>query len=368
MYPARKLPATANDERHARYSFDMLCTRTSLIRRWRSASRLAFLAALCGAAGCDRSAASSAGAGPAAGDSEVRLGYFANLTHAQAVLAVESGELAEALRPARLKTQVFNAGPSLIEALFAGEIDIGYVGPSPALNAHAKSRGAGVRIIAGAAANGVAIVVRKDSGIENLAGLKGRRIATPQLGNTQDVSARHYLIHQLGQENADNVMAVSNAEQLPMMERGQIDAAWAPEPWAARLVIEAGGRLLAEEKDLWPGGEFTLALVITSPEFLSRRPDAVKAVLRVHRAWTKRLNAAPGDFTPQLAAALLKLTGKPLPAGALEQALQRTRFTDEPLAHTLETFAAWSYDLGLSRARPDLTGLVDTAILRSLSD
>lgn len=321
------------------------------------------LLGLAGAA-CDRSRP-AAGGGPA---ESVRLGYFANITHAQAVLAVESGELAAALQPVQLRTQLFNAGPALIEALFAGEIDIGYVGPSPALNAHARSRGAGLRIIAGAAANGVAIVVRGDSGIRSLADLKDRLIATPQLGNTQDVSARHYLMHTLGRTNTDNVLAISNAEQLAMMERGQIDAAWSPEPWAARLIVEAGGRLLAEEKDLWPGGEFTLALLVSTPEYLAAHPDVVRTVLAVHRAWTRRLNADWRACEPQLAAALRKLTGKAIPAAALQQALQRTKFTAEPLEASLQTFAGWAFELGLARDRPDLTGLVDTAILRSLAD
>src|SRR5271169_477516 len=125
--------------------------------------------------------------------SSVRLGYFANVTHAQAVLGVASGDYAQAIAPAELKTKIFNAGPSLIEALFAGEIDIGYVGPGPVISAQARSHGQGIRVVAGAAANGVVVVVRKDSGITSLAQLAGKRLATPQLGNTQDLSARHYL-------------------------------------------------------------------------------------------------------------------------------------------------------------------------------
>src|SRR5436305_14035462 len=142
---------------------------------------------------------------------EVRIGYFANLSHAQAVLGVSSGEFERAIAPAKLKTKVFNAGPSLIEALFAGEIDVGYVGPGPALSAHVKSRGEGIRLIAGAAANGVVIVARKDSGIEKLEDLKGNRLATPHYGNTQDLAARHYLTAVLHQEQLDNVIPVANA-------------------------------------------------------------------------------------------------------------------------------------------------------------
>ncbi|MFO0838727.1 MAG: aliphatic sulfonate ABC transporter substrate-binding protein [Phycisphaerae bacterium] len=321
-------------------------------------------------AGCNPPSApqGETGTGGRANLAEVRIGYFANLTHAQAVLGVASGEFAAAVKPSTLSTKVFNAGPSLIEALFADEIDIGYVGPSPALNAHAKSHGQGIRIVAGAAANGVAIVVRKDAGIERLDDLKGKRIATPQLGNTQDVSARHFLINKLGQPNADNVIPVANAEQLAMMDRGQIDAAWAPEPWAARLIVEARGKLLAEEKELWPGGEFTLAVIVVSPRFLSEHPDTVKAILRVHQTLTARLNHEPDKCAAELGAALNKLTGKTIPPAAFSQAMQRTKFTTEPLAETLKTFATWAFEMGLSKDAPDLAGLVDTTILRSITE
>jgi NitT/TauT family transport system substrate-binding protein len=304
----------------------------------------------------------------AAGDppKEVRLGYFANVTHAQAVLGVSSGEFQKALPGSRLETKTFNAGPALVEALFAGEIDIGYVGPSPAINAYAKSRGEGIRVVAGAAANGVVIVAAPKSGIKTMADLKGKRIATPQLGNTQDVSARHYLTTELGQANADNVVPVPNAEQASMMSRGQIDAVWAVEPWGARLVAEAGGTIIGEEKDLWPGGEFVLTLVVVSPQFLKEHPAEVEAVLGVHRAWTARLSADPGAQAPALAEALTGLTGKAMSAEIVGAAISRVKFTDEPLESTLQTFAQWAYDLGFTKESPTVKGLVDPSLLNKL--
>jgi NitT/TauT family transport system substrate-binding protein len=307
--------------------------------------------------GCERPA--TGGATPA----EVRIGYFANLTHAQAVLGVASGDFARAISPAKLTTRVFNAGPSLIEALFAGEIDIGYIGPSPAINGYQKSKREGLKIISGAAANGVGIVARANSGIQKLEDLKGMRIATPQLGNTQDVAARHFVMHNLGQPNADNVIPISNAEQLGLMQRGQIDAAWAPEPWAARLVVEAGGRLLAEEKDLWEQKRFTLTVVIASPDFLKRQPELARKLLRTHQVWTARLASDPEATLPLLGRALYELTGKTIPPEAFRAACFRTEFTDQPLAETLQTFAGWSYDLGFAKEQPDLEGLVDTTLL-----
>lgn len=301
--------------------------------------------------------------GESAAVKEVRLGYFANLTHAQALLGVASGEYERAVVPASLKTQVFNAGPSLIEALLAGEIDIGYVGPGPAINAHSKTRGRGIRVICGAAANGVVIVVAKDSGIEKLQDLKGKRIATPQLGNTQDISARHYLLDVLKQENADNILPISNAEQASMMARGQIDAAWSPEPWGTRITAEAGGRVLAEEKELWPDKRFGLTLVVTTPEFLERHPEVVGRFLESHASWTARLSQTPEKYAPDLSKAIGDLTGQNIPEAIIAEAIKRVTFTDDPLPASLATFAQWSYDLGFLKQPPDVRGLVDTTLL-----
>jgi NitT/TauT family transport system substrate-binding protein len=297
---------------------------------------------------------------------EVRLGYFANLSHAQAVLGVASGEFEKAVAPAKFKTKVFNAGPSLIEALFAGEVDIGYVGPGPALAANARSKGQGIRVISGAAANGVVIVARKDSGIHTLADLAGRRVATPQHGNTQDIAARHYLAATLGQKDLANVLPIPNSEQAGMMSRGQIDAAWSPEPWGSRLVAETGATILAQEKDLWPGKQFALAVVVTTPEFLRDHPDVVARVLGVHHAWTQRLVADPRAQLPHLNAALFALTGKKLPPGVLDSALGRVTFTDDPLEQTFRTMGQWTYDLGFEQHPARLGSLFDLAVLKEL--
>ena len=310
--------------------------------------------------GCKRSSA-AASAPP-----QVRLGYFANITHAQAVLGVSSGDFSSAIAPARLKTQVFNAGPSLIEALLAGEIDIAYVGPGPALNAQSITHGQGIRVIAGAAANGVVIVARDDSGIKSLDDLKDKKLATPQHGNTQDISARHYLQSVLKQPALDNVLTISNAEQVGMMTRGQIDAAWAPEPWGSLLVAQANAHVVAEEKDLWPDKQFVLTVVVTTPEFLADHPDLVEKMLHVHHDWTTRLSANRSEYESLLDHALFSLTNKRLPNGVLSGALARVKFTDDPGQQAFRTLGAWSYELGFQRQKPDLTGLFDETILRKL--
>jgi NitT/TauT family transport system substrate-binding protein len=296
-------------------------------------------------------------------DRPIVIGHFANLTHAQAVLGAAAGDFARALAPTQAETKVFNAGPSLIEALFAGAIDIGYVGPGPVISAFMRSRGRGIRVIAGAAANGVVIVARKGSGIASLADLSGRRLATPQLGNTQDISARHYLTTVLGQKDLGNVVPVDNAEQASMFQRGELDAAWAPEPWGQRLITETGAALVAEEKDLWPRGEFALTHVVTTPRFLERHGDVVQGVLAAHHAWTQRLSAQPEAYVAPLGDALFALTGKRLPPAVLPRALGRVRFLDDPGAATLETYARWRFELGFEQAAADLSDLVDPRAL-----
>jgi NitT/TauT family transport system substrate-binding protein len=291
--------------------------------------------------------------------SVVRFGYFANLTHAQAVLGVATGDYAKAIAPAKLETKLFNAGPSVIEALFAGELDVAYIGPGPAISGFSKSRGQGLVVVSGAAANGVAIVAREGSGITKLEDLAGKRVATPQLGNTQDVAARHFLKTVLGQKNLDNVVPVTNAEQAALMSRGEIDAAWAPEPWAERLMTETGAKLVGEEKDLWPNKEFALTYVIASPEFAKKHRPTLEALLASHRTFTAKLSADPAGQLPTLAEALFQLTGKKLPEGVLPRALARVKFTDAADQATLETYATWTFDLGFEREKPDVSKMVD---------
>ena len=148
---------------------------------------------------------------------------------------------------------------------------------------------------------------------------------------------------------------------------GGIDAAWVPEPWGQRLVGETGATVLAEEKDLWPSKEFLLTLVVTTPEFLAKRPEVVEAVLKAHRTWTRRLTDEPEKYQAALGDALFTLSGKRLPPGVLPAALQRVRFVDDPGLDTLRTFAIWKHDLGIDRAEADIGGLVDTTALKRAS-
>jgi NitT/TauT family transport system substrate-binding protein len=308
--------------------------------------------------GCNQSDSSqSSGAAPPP-LAEVRLGFFPNVTHAQAILGVSSGDFAAAVAPARFTPQPFNAGPGLIDALNAHQIDVGYVGPGPVINAFAQSHGQGIRVISGSAANGVLIVAAKGSGITRLSDLKGKKIATPQKRNTQDIAARHYVTAVLGQSDSENVLPIENAEQLTLMQQGKVDAAWVPEPWGSVLIANAGATLVAEEKDLWPSKQFDLTVMVTTPEFLAAHPDTIQQLLKVHRDWTNRLTNDPAGCVPKLEAGLASFTAKPLPEGVVASSLTHVKFTTDVSQATFDTNAQWAFDLGFTRSKTDLTGLI----------
>ncbi len=318
------------------------------------------IAALCGAVALPWRSAAPA---PEAAARVVRIGYLPNFTHAQAVAGAERGDFGRALAGVKVEFRTFNAGPALIEALFAGEIDLGYVGPSPTVNAYAKSGGEEIRVIAGAAANGAAVVVQPGAGIEKPEDLLGKRIATPQYGNTQDVAARFFVTQTLKGKLADaggdtTIVNAENADILTLLRKGDIDAAWVPEPWATRLVAEAGGRILFEEKSQWPGGKFTITNVIARRGFLEANGDLVKRFLEAHDGLTAWLNANPEEGAKVVNDGIRRVTGKALPTETLRQAWSRVEFTTDPLIETTKEQAKRAFAIGQSKAVPDFSRLL----------
>jgi NitT/TauT family transport system substrate-binding protein len=280
----------------------------------------------------------------------LRLGYFATLTHAPALTGVESGRFARALSPVRLETRTFNAGPAAMEALLGGAIDVAYVGPSPALSAFLRSRGRALRVIAGAASGGALFVVRPAAGIRTAADLHHRRLATPQLGNTQDVALRTYLAaHGLSPEEQGGdvqVIPLSNADILTQFRLGHLDGAWVPEPWASRLQLEAGGVVFHDERDLWPARRFATTVVVARTEYLHHAPGNVACFLRAHAAEVAHLRAHPDDARTTANAALGRLLGRPLSPSVLTSAWSRIDFTTDPLPDTLTRSARAAQSLG----------------------
>lgn len=302
----------------------------------------------------------------------VRLGYFPNITHSQAVLGVATGQFARALGSGvELKTKVFNAGPSVIEALFAGELDLGYIGPNPAINGYVRSGGEALRIIAGATSGGAALVVREGAGIRTAGDFHGKRVASPQLGNTQDVAVRAWLMKQgyrLKQKGGDvEVIPLKNPDQLSLFLKGEIDAAWTVEPWVSRLIREGHGRLFLDERSLWPEGKFVTAHVIVRTKFLRDHPDLVRRFLEAHVELTRWINAHPNEAKRQLNAELRRLTGQALPARVVDDAFTRLEVTYDPVRQSLLGAADAAFELGfLGRKRPDLSGIYDLKLLNEV--
>ena len=300
---------------------------------------------------------------------ELKLGYFGNITHAPALIGVSQGLIAKSLGDTRLSTQVFNAGPAAIEALNAGALDATYIGPNPALNSYVKSRGESVSIIAGAASGGAQLVVKP--GISSAADLAGKKLATPQLGGTQDVALRAWLGAQGYRTSTDGggdvaINPTENAQTLKLFQDGKLDGAWLPEPWASRLVLEAGAKVLVDEKDLWEKGEFITTVLIVNKKFAAAHPDTVKALLKGHVESVDWLNAAPAaEKSTVLNAALQESAGAALPADVMDRSLTNIAFTVDPLAGTYTKLLQDGVDAGTTR-QADITGIFDLAALNSV--
>jgi NitT/TauT family transport system substrate-binding protein len=301
----------------------------------------------------------------------VHAGYFPNVSHSQGLVGRATGAFDRALGPAHIDWKTFNAGPSVIEAVFAGALDLAYVGPNPTIAGYTRSRGEALRVIAGATSGGVALVVRPAANINKPEDFHGKRVASPQLGNTQDVALRAWLLAhglKLREKGGDvQVIPIPNPDQLTLFLKGEIDAAWAPEPWASRLMEEANARLFLDERDLWPNRQFVTAHLIVGTQFLRQHPDLVKKWLRAHVELTDWINKNPGEAQKILNQQIQKDTGKALPATVLQSAFNRLLVTYDPIGASLLKSAQWAYETGLlGRQRPDLTGLYDLSLLNEV--
>ena len=301
----------------------------------------------------------------------LRIGYYPNINHAQAVIGFGNGDFQKALgNNIKVQTFIFNAGPSAIEALLAKRIDVTYVGSNPPVNGYVVSDGKALRIIAGAASGGASFVVRNDAGINSPKDFAGKKFASPQLGNTQDIALRSYLIKN-GIKTTDQggnveVVPVANPDILTLFLKKEIDGAWVPEPWATRLVKEANGKIFVDERNLWPDGKFVTANMAASTDYLKNNPDVIKKLLAAHVNETVWINNHKDDAVKAFNVELKKLTGKDIAEDELKQALSRIDFTYDPLKLSLFQSANNAYDLGFlakGKERPDLSGIFDLTIL-----
>lgn len=299
----------------------------------------------------------------------LRLGYFPNLTHAPALAGIKKGFFASALGSSvTIETHTFNAGGDAVTAILSNSIDATFVGPSPTTNAFVQSHGQAIRVIAGSTSGGALLVVKPS--ITSIAGLKGKKIADPQLGATQDVALRWFLkSNGFATDTAGggdvSILPQDNAQTLTAFKQGQIDGAWVPEPWASRLVIEGKGKVLVDERDLWPQGNFVTTNLIVRTDFLQAHPKRVKALLEGLYQAVAYINANPGDAQTLTNAAVADITGKQLASGVVSAAWPHLAFTLDPLAATLKTSADHAHSVGLL-AGVNLAGLYDLSLLNEV--
>ncbi len=328
----------------------MRITRARLPLALALAGVLAFGAAACGsdddassttdAAPADTGAEPAGSEAPAASDVTLRLGYFPNVTHAPAIIGVGTGLFQEALgSSATLETETFNSGTEVIEALFSGAIDASFIGPNPAINGYAKSDGAALRIVAGTTSGGASLVVRE--GIETPADLAGATLATPSLGNTQDVALRAWLLEEGFATDTSGGGDVSitpqdNADILAAFQSGALDGAWVPEPWATRLILEGGGQVLVNEADIWPDGDFVTTHLIVSTEYLNEHPDVIKALIVGLGESIDVANGDPAGAQATVNDGIEAITTKRLADETIAGAWENLRFTLDPIASSLE--------------------------------
>ncbi len=335
------------------------------MRRAQALAAVTLVLAAAAGAGCSASASGSSKA-------VVRLGYFPNLTHATALVGVRRGLFANALgSTATLRPTTFTAGPAAVEALFSNAIDATYIGPSPTLTAWIKSKGAAVRVVAGATSGGAALVVR--AGITSAAGLRHAKIASPQIGNTQDVALRwwlreHGLRTTLTGGGDVSVVPEDNATTLDAFASGAVDGAWAPEPYVSRLVA-AGGHVLVDERSLWPKGQFVTTQLVVRTAFLEAHPDVVRRLIDGHVTATLLIQQEPAVAKHAVADQLAALTGKPFSTDIIEKAWQTMTFTYDPLPASLAAGADRARQLGIVKERPpDLARLYDLSLLDAVLD
>jgi NitT/TauT family transport system substrate-binding protein len=294
----------------------------------------------------------------------IRVGHFPNVTHVQALVARALEHQGKDWFAPRLGQNIkiewysYNAGPSAMEAIFANSIDLTYVGPSPALNAYFRSRGEEVRVVAGAVNGGSALVVQPDSGLQKPADFRGKMIATPQFGNTQDVAARAWLtaggLH-ITQTGGDaQVIPTQNPDQLSLFKTKQLDAVWTVEPWVSRLELEANGKVLVDERNS------VTTVLVSSSKFLREQPDLVARFVKAHRELTQWINANPAEAQELLRSELSAETHGEISAKLIAQAWSRITATPDVSPEAFVSWVADAQKVGFLRDASDLSRFVAT--------
>ena len=317
-------------------------------------------------------AAPVAAADPAAGlEGTVNFGFFPNVTHAPALVGTGEGLIQDQLGDGvDLETFTFNAGTEAIEALYAGSIDITLIGPNPAVNGFAQSDGEALRIVSGSTSGGAYFVVKPE--ITSADQLAGTTVATPSLGNTQDVALRAWLAAHEFETTPEGggdvtILPQSNSTTLESFLSGQIDGAWVPEPWATRLILEGSGHVLVDERDLWTetNGEYVTTHVIVRTEFLQEHPDLVKAVIAGLIDAIDAISADPATAQATVIDQIERITAQRPSDEVTAKSFANLTFTVDPIAASLEKCADDAVAVGLLDP-VDLDGIYDLTLLNEL--
>jgi NitT/TauT family transport system substrate-binding protein len=294
----------------------------------------------------------------AQGPAEVRLGYFPNVTHAPAIIGQKKEFYAKELGTTKLSVTNFNAGPEEVNALLGKSLDIGFIGSGPAINAFTKSKGT-IQLVSGAVSAGAQLVTKPD--ITSVEQLAGKNIATPSLGNTQDVSLKK-LIHDKNIQNV-KITNLDNPKTLDAFRKGELDGAWLPEPWSSRLVLDAGAKVLLDEKSLWPEGRFPTTVIIVRSEFLQQYPQTVQAILRGHVNSIEWAKSNEADAKTLVNSTLKELAGSSLSQPVLDSAFKAIELTTDPIASTFPQLAKDSVTAKVVKEEADLKGFADLSAL-----
>ena len=303
-------------------------------------------------------------------NNNVKVGYFPNITHAQALVGMEQGSFEKAIgEKYKIDWKLFNAGPAEVEALFAGVIDIGYIGPVPAITAFAKSKG-DIQIIAGATDAGAIFVSKKGLTIKNLKDLNGKKIAVPQFGNTQDLILRSILSKNGFKDTTKGgtveVRQAANADILSLLQKGDIDAALVPEPWGSRLVKEAKANIILDYKDVFKEGNYTSAVVVVRTEFLKDHPQIVESFIKNHVEVTYYINKNQEQAKDIVNKQITKLTKKGISKDVLDAAFKRLTVTNNPEKDSVLEFVKASVKEGFLKVEPDTKNLFNLSILNKV--
>ena len=308
-------------------------------------------------AACSRAsgADNSSSSGSTGAASELRLGYFPNVTHAAALIGVQEGYFQKELGSTKLTTTTFNAGPTEVSSLLGGSLDAAFIGSGPAINAFAKSSGA-VTLVAGATSGGAQLVVSPN--INSAGDLVGKTLATPQLGNTQDVSLKTWLAKNnlTGKVNVENL---DNPTALTAFQKGQIAGAWLPEPWSSQLVLTAGAKVLVDESTLWPDGQFPTTVLIVRTAYLQQHPQSVQALIQGEQDAISLAQSNQAKAESDVNAQLKTLTSKALAQNILDRAFSKITLTLDPLATDFPELAKDQVTAGITKSAPSLTGFAD---------